>query len=78
MVTKPHPNQAIYLESLRRMTPEQRLLKALELTEMSRELPRAGILQQSPTRAFRSGSACIWSSSSAVGTGLPEAPVAAR
>ena len=78
MVPKPHPNQAICLEALRRMTPAQRLLKALELTEMSRELPRAGILQQSPTRALRSGSARIWSRWSGVGTGLPEAPVAAR
>jgi len=78
MVPKPHPNQAIYVEALRRMTPEQRLLKVSELTEMSRDLPRAGIQQQSPTRSLRSGSACIWSSSSGVGTGLPEAPVAAR
>ena len=30
------------------MTPEQRLLKAFELTELSRELLRAGVRQRFP------------------------------
>ena len=37
-----------YLKILRRMTPEQRLLKALELTEESRELYFAGFRSRYP------------------------------
>jgi hypothetical protein len=48
MDPKPRPNHQIYLEALRRMTPEQRLLKALELTELSRELFRAGLRRRFP------------------------------
>ena len=40
---KPRPNHQLYLEALRRLTPGQRLLKAFELTELSRELFRAGL-----------------------------------
>ncbi len=45
---KPRPNRQLYLEVLRRLTPEQRLLKALELTELSRELLRAGLRRRYP------------------------------
>lgn len=45
---KAQPNRAIYLETLRRMTPEQRLAKAFELTDMSREALRAGLRQRFP------------------------------
>lgn len=45
---KRHPNRRIYIEALRSMTPEQRLLKALELTDEARELTRAGIRAQFP------------------------------
>jgi hypothetical protein len=45
---KPRPNHQLYLEALRRLTPEQRVLKAFELTELSRELPRAGLRQRLP------------------------------
>ena len=38
MNPKPDPNGKIYLEVLRRMTPEQRLLKAFELSEFTRLL----------------------------------------
>ena len=48
MDPKPRPNQHLYLEALRRLTPEQRLLKAFELTELSRELFRAGLRQRFP------------------------------
>jgi hypothetical protein len=51
MDPKPHPNRELYLETLRRMTPEQRLLKAFELTEQSRELLRAGIRSRFPDAA---------------------------
>lgn len=45
---KPRPNRELYLETLRRMTPEERLLKAFELTEMSRTLFRQGLRQRFP------------------------------
>jgi len=45
---KPRPNHQLYLEALRRLTPEQRLLKAFELTELSRELFRAGLRRRFP------------------------------
>lgn len=48
MDPKPHPNRTRYIETLRRMTPEQRLMKALELSEMSRELTRAGLRERFP------------------------------
>lgn len=40
---KARPNHQLYLQALRRLTPEQRLLKAFELTEMSRALFRDGL-----------------------------------
>ena len=48
MDPKPRPNHQLYLEALRRLTPEQRLLKAFELTEFSRELFRAGLRRRFP------------------------------
>lgn len=48
MDPKTRPNHQLYLEALRRLTPEQRLLKAFELTELSRELFRAGLRQRFP------------------------------
>ncbi len=48
MNPKPRPNHQKYLEVLRRMTPEQRLLKALELSRMSRELFLAGLRKRFP------------------------------
>jgi hypothetical protein len=46
MDPKLRPNHQLYLEALRRLTPEQRLLKAFELTELSRELLRAELRQR--------------------------------
>ena len=46
MDPKPRPNHQLYLEALRRLTPEQRLLKAFELSELSRELFRSGLWQR--------------------------------
>jgi len=48
MDPKPRPNRQIYLETLRRMTPEQRLLKAFELTEQSHQLLRYGVRLRFP------------------------------
>lgn len=48
MDPKPRPNHQVYLQALRRLTPEQRLLKAFELTELSRELFRAGLRRRFP------------------------------
>jgi len=48
MDPKPQPNRRLYIETLRRMTPEQRLLKAFELTELSRELLRTGLRDRFP------------------------------
>lgn len=45
---KPRPNHHIYLETLRSMSPEQRLAKAFELTELSRSLFLAGLRQRFP------------------------------
>jgi hypothetical protein len=48
MIAKPHANHQIYLEALSRLTPEQRLLKAFELTDLSRALFRDGLRQRFP------------------------------
>ncbi|MFA4965218.1 MAG: hypothetical protein WC709_06230 [Thermoleophilia bacterium] len=48
MVTKPRPNRRLYVQALRRLTPEQRLLKAFELTDLSRDLLRAGLRRRLP------------------------------
>ena len=48
MDPKPRPSQRLYVEVLRGMTPEQRLLKAFELSELSHELLRAGVQQRFP------------------------------
>lgn len=48
MSIKPRPNHHIYLESLRRQTPDQRLAKAFELGELSRSLFRDGLRQRFP------------------------------
>jgi hypothetical protein len=48
---KKRPNDRIYLEALRRMTPEQKLLKVFELTEMSRRLFRQGLREHFPELA---------------------------
>ena len=38
MDTKPRPNHRIYIETLRKMTPERRLMKAFELSSFSLRL----------------------------------------
>ena len=48
MNDKPRPNHRIYIETLRRMTPEQRLMKTFELTEQSRALFAQGLRRRFP------------------------------
>ncbi len=43
MEIKPHPNHDLYLKTLQRMTPEQRLAKAFELSAMTKELFLQGL-----------------------------------
>lgn len=48
MDIKSRPNHRIYIETLRKMTPEQRLVKAFELTQFSRDLFIHGLRQRFP------------------------------
>jgi len=48
MLEKPRPNHARYIQVLRSMTDEQRLQKAFELTELSRQLFRSGLRERFP------------------------------
>jgi hypothetical protein len=51
MDLKPRPNHRIYIQILRSMTPEQRLLKAFELSEFSKALFVEGLRQRFPDAA---------------------------
>lgn len=48
MDPKERPNHARYIEILQRMTPEQRLLKAFELSEFSKALFAEGLRKRHP------------------------------
>ena len=48
MNNKPRPNHQLYIEVLRRMTPEQRLRKAFELTQFAKALFKEGLRQSHP------------------------------
>lgn len=48
MDPKPRPNRAEYLKALQRMTPEERLLKAFELSEMANQLFKDGLRRRFP------------------------------
>ena len=48
MDPKPQPNRQQYIQTLRGMTPAQRLAKAFELTEFTRRLFRAGLRKRHP------------------------------
>jgi hypothetical protein len=48
MKVKDRPNQKMYIQALRRMTPEKRLLKAFELTQFSEELFLQGLHRRFP------------------------------
>ena len=51
MDPKPRPNHHRYLEILRAMTPQQRLEKAIELTETGRSLMLQGLQISFPDRS---------------------------
>lgn len=49
MVTiKPHPNHKRYIQTLRQMTPTQRLMKAFELSDFSKQLFIHGLRRRFP------------------------------
>jgi hypothetical protein len=48
MDPKPRPNHQRYLEMLRAMTPEQRLLKAFEMSAFTKALFREGLRKRFP------------------------------
>ena len=48
MDIKQRPNHRLYIDTLRRMTPEQRLLKSFELSEFSQALFRQGLARRFP------------------------------
>ena len=48
MNVKNRPNHRIYIQALRRMTPEKRLLKAFELSQFSKELFLQGLRRRFP------------------------------
>ncbi len=45
---KPNPDHEAYIKILRNMTPEQRLKKALELSDLTRDLFRHGLRKRFP------------------------------
>ena len=51
MSIKLHPNRRLYIEALRRMTPEARLSKALELTAFARQLFLLGLRRRFPEQS---------------------------
>lgn len=48
MDPKPRPNHRVYLQALRSMSPQQRLAKAIELSQSARRLFRDGLLNRFP------------------------------
>ena len=47
---KPRPNHKLYLQTLQKMTPEQRLTKAVQLSKMTRELFLLGLRKRFPNK----------------------------
>lgn len=50
MEIKQRTNHTMYLQTLRRMTPEQRLAKAFQLSTMSRQLFLQGLKSRFPLK----------------------------
>ena len=48
MIDKPRPNHGTYVQILRRMTPEQRLRKAFDLSEFAKALFLQGLRTRFP------------------------------
>ena len=53
MNIKPLPNHKLYIQTIRSMGPEKRLLKAFELSEFSRKLFREGLHKRFPQLSER-------------------------
>lgn len=51
MDPKPRPNQEQYMRILHRMTPTERLMKAFELSDQSKQAFREGLRQRFPDMA---------------------------
>lgn len=51
MNLKTNPNHKIYIETLRKMTPEQRYAKSIELTKMTKELFLHGLRKRYPDKS---------------------------
>jgi hypothetical protein len=45
---KPRPNHRLYIEALRRMTPEQKLAKAFELSALAKRAFSEGLRRRFP------------------------------
>lgn len=50
MDPKPRPNHHIYIEILRKMSPEQKLIKTFELSQLGKELFLQGLRQRYPKK----------------------------
>lgn len=48
MNIKPRPNHKLYIETLRRMSPEARLMKTFELSQFANELFLHGLRKRFP------------------------------
>lgn len=53
MNIKERPNHALYIQALRRMSPEARLMKTFELSEFSRQLFLQGLRKRFPNLSDR-------------------------
>lgn len=55
---KPQLNRRVYIEALRRMTPEQRLAKTFELSDMTHEALRVAVAARHPEATEAELQAC--------------------
>ena len=53
MNIKERPNHALYIQALRRMSPDARLMKTFELSEFSRQLFLQGLRKRFPNLSDR-------------------------
>ncbi len=67
---KPRPNHQLYIEILRKMTPEQRLLKAFELSEFGKQLFLHGLRRRHPDLSEEEIKKYTWSDLINVTTGI--------
>ncbi len=60
MNIKPFPNHRIYIQTIRVMGPEKRLLKAFELSEFSKKLFREGLRKRFPRLSVKEFQKLYW------------------